>query len=167
MLVTGVSQGVFPGKANGSLIKRDGVVVGSALIGQQFYEPVIGKNGKPEVVKGVVPDASPTRATSRRGRRAPASRTYRGADNAAATTFSNLGPNDQATTQDDLQRNISAYLKLEKPYDPGLTVAHDPGRRRQQLGVGHRPRHLGRQRRHPGAPRRRRAPPLARDGRRA
>jgi K+-transporting ATPase ATPase C chain len=42
MVVTGVSQVVFKGKADGSLIKRDGVVVGSALIGQQFYEPVIG-----------------------------------------------------------------------------------------------------------------------------
>jgi len=36
LVVTGISQLAFGDKANGSLIHRDGVVVGSSLIGQQF-----------------------------------------------------------------------------------------------------------------------------------
>jgi potassium-transporting ATPase KdpC subunit len=36
LVVWGVSQAVFPGKANGSLISKDGKVVGSELLGQNF-----------------------------------------------------------------------------------------------------------------------------------
>ena len=36
LALTGVSQLVFPGAANGSLIERDGRVIGSRLIGQAF-----------------------------------------------------------------------------------------------------------------------------------
>ncbi len=36
LVLTGVSQVVFPGRADGSLIERDGAVVGSRLIGQSF-----------------------------------------------------------------------------------------------------------------------------------
>ena len=36
LAVTGITQLAFPGRADGSLVERDGVVVGSSLIGQQF-----------------------------------------------------------------------------------------------------------------------------------
>jgi K+-transporting ATPase ATPase C chain len=39
LFVTGISQGLMPGKANGSLIMQDGKPVGSSLIGQSFSDP--------------------------------------------------------------------------------------------------------------------------------
>ena len=115
LIMTGLSQGIFPGSANGSLLKRDGVVVGSKLIGQQFYENVIGKDGKAVTVKGVVQTQPDPRYFQTR----PSATTP--PDNAEASTFSNLGPNSVATEQ-EIAGNIQTYLALnmgpdKKPYD--------------------------------------------------
>jgi K+-transporting ATPase ATPase C chain len=39
LVVTGLAQVIFPDQANGQLIRRDGVVIGSRIIGQPFGGP--------------------------------------------------------------------------------------------------------------------------------
>jgi K+-transporting ATPase ATPase C chain len=126
LAITGVSQVAFPGDANGQQIHLDGKLVGSKLIGQSFASPVIGKNGKPEEKEGeLVTEPDPRYFQSR------PSATEGGADNAAASTFSNHGPNSVKTKESD-EENIKAYLELNKnpasksEYDPGLTVGKIP-----------------------------------------
>jgi K+-transporting ATPase ATPase C chain len=120
LVITGVSQVAFPGNANGQKVYVNGKLVGSKIIGQSFKTPVLDKNGKPkEEEEELVTEADPKYFQSR------PSATEGGAYNAAASTFSNRGPNDKATEQADAE-NIKAYLELERPYDPGLTVAQIP-----------------------------------------
>jgi K+-transporting ATPase ATPase C chain len=120
LLVTGVSQVVFPGQANGELVKVDGKVVGSKRIGVNFADAVVGKDGKPELDKNGNPVTNPD---PRYFQTRPSATTP--SDNAAASTFSNLGPNNVATEQ-AIAANIQAYVALEGPYVPGLTAARVP-----------------------------------------
>lgn len=120
LVIEGVGQVAFPGSANGQRIYHDGKLVGSKLIGQAFMVPVIGKNGKPEEKeKKPVLEADPRYFQSRPSATEP--EPY----NAAASTFSNLGPNSVLTKEAD-EEHIKEYLELNKPYDPGLTVAKIP-----------------------------------------
>jgi potassium-transporting ATPase KdpC subunit len=125
LAITGIGQVAFPGNANGQQIKVGGKLVGSKIIGQNFGTPVLEKNGKEKVVKGaVVTEADPRYFQSR------PSATEGGADNAAASTFSNHGPNSTKTEEADAE-NIKSYLELntapnKQEYDPGLTVAKIP-----------------------------------------
>ncbi|MPY52754.1 potassium-transporting ATPase subunit C [Streptomyces acidicola] len=48
LVVTGIAQGLFPGRANGSEIKADGKVVGSSLIGQAYNLPLKRGQETPE-----------------------------------------------------------------------------------------------------------------------
>jgi len=121
LVVTGVSQVAFPGIANGQKLYVDGKLVGSKIIGQGFTDQVIDKKtGKPKVDKNGNPVTTPDPKyfQSRPSATVPA---Y----NAAGTAFSNAGPNNVAT-KEAIVSNIQAYLSLEKPYDPGLTVAKIP-----------------------------------------
>jgi K+-transporting ATPase ATPase C chain len=45
--------------------------------------------------------------------------------NAAASAFTNLGPNSK-DARDAFREALAAYLKLERPYDRGLTAAQVP-----------------------------------------
>ena len=125
LAITGISQVAFPGAANGSQVKVNGKVVGSKLIGQNFGTPVLEKDGKVKEVKGaVVTEPDPRYFQTR------PSATEGGADNAAASTFSNKGPNSVKTREAD-EENIKAYMELNtaanrQPYDPALTVAKIP-----------------------------------------
>ncbi len=95
-VMTGFAQVAFPNRADGSLIEVGGKVVGSELAAQGFAKP-----------QYFHPRPSAT---------APP---Y----NAGATTFANLGP-----TSPDLAKAVAAnarvVLRLEGPYNPGLTI-HD------------------------------------------
>jgi potassium-transporting ATPase KdpC subunit len=124
LAVTGVSQVAFPGNANGQKLYVGGKLVGSKIIGQSFADQAY-KNGKPVMQNGQpVTNPDPHFFQGRPSATVPP---Y----NAAASTFSNLGPNNTATEQ-AISSNIAAYIALDKapdrrPYYPGgLTAAKIP-----------------------------------------
>jgi potassium-transporting ATPase KdpC subunit len=116
LVTTAVSQLVFPGKADGSRVERDGKLVGSRLIGQEFQRPVLGRDGEPrqDDEGNPVLEPDPRYFQSR-----PSVTGY----NPAGTFFNNLGPN-QAELRDLFRDNLAAYLERERPTSPGL-VADD------------------------------------------
>jgi K+-transporting ATPase ATPase C chain len=120
LAVTAISQLAFPGNANGQQIKVGGKLVGSKIIGQQFTDVVRTKDGKVKLDSDGNPVTTPDRRyfQSRPSATAPPG-------NAAATTFSNLGPNNK-TTEEEIAGNVKEYLQLNRPYDPGLTNATVP-----------------------------------------
>jgi len=104
----------------------NGRLVGSRIIGQNFGTPVLEKDGKAKEVKGaIVTEPDPRYFQSR------PSATEGGSYNAAASTFSNHGPNSVKTKEAN-EENIKAYLELnrdpvtKREYDLGLTVARIP-----------------------------------------
>ena len=158
LVITGVSQVAFPGNANGQQIDVGGKLVGSKLIGQNFADPVV-KNGKPVLDKNGNPVtvADPRYFQTRPSATVPS-------DNAAATAFSNLGPNSVATKQ-ELVANIAAYIQLNRRYYPGrLTAAQVPVDAANSSASGIDPDISRRQRPHPGPPHRRGASPSAQHG---
>ncbi|HEY3922618.1 MAG TPA: potassium-transporting ATPase subunit KdpC [Gaiellaceae bacterium] len=94
LLMTGFAQVAFKGEANGSLITVNGKVVGSKLAAQSF-------------------------TSEKYFYERPSAVSY----NAMGTSFANYGP-----TSSILEKNVAtaaqAILKLEGPYNPGLTI-HD------------------------------------------
>jgi K+-transporting ATPase ATPase C chain len=118
LVMTGISQVAFPGKADGSLIRQKGQVVGSTLLGQAWQKPVLDAAGKPKKdKKGVaITEPDPKYFQPR-----PSATGY----SATVTYFGNRGPN-QFSTRDLTRQHLEAYLALEKPYSPGLTAAQVP-----------------------------------------
>jgi K+-transporting ATPase ATPase C chain len=98
LAVTGLSQVVFHGRANGSLITRGGTVVGSRLLAQDL-------RGKPRYFQP-----------------RPSTATRYSAD---ATAFTNLGPNSRAA-RTVYAASLRTYLRRERRYDPGLTARQVP-----------------------------------------
>jgi K+-transporting ATPase ATPase C chain len=118
LVMTGVAQVTFHDQANGSQVRRNGTVVGSSLIGQDFRRPVLDKNGNPKLDTDGNPvlEADPVWFQSR-----PSQTGY----SANVTFFSNLGPN-QKDLAGQVKANLEVYLALEGPYSPGLTAAGVP-----------------------------------------
>ncbi len=106
LVVTGVSQVAFPGNANGQQVFVHGRLVGSKIIGQNFADVVVNpKTRKVETENGnPVTTPDPRYFQTRPSGTTPA-------DNDAATTFANYGPNSTITLA-ALKSNIATYLGL-------------------------------------------------------
>lgn len=118
LVMTGVGQVVWPNKADGSQVERDGKVVGSRLIGQDFQRPVLDQNGEPREDEEGNPvlEADPRYFQSR-----PSVTGY----SANVTYFNNLGPNNKELS-DLFRENLATYLERERRYNPGLRAGDVP-----------------------------------------
>ncbi len=97
LAITGLGQVLWPHQANGSRIEQHGRLVGSSLIGQDF------------------------RGDGRYFQSRPSATAY----DLAATAASNLGPNS-ARLASEIRSRLSAFLRRERLYDPGLTAPAVP-----------------------------------------
>jgi K+-transporting ATPase ATPase C chain len=101
LAMTAIAGVIFPKQAQGSLIEKDGKVVGSALIGQEFKEDKYF-HGRPSAT--VAPDP------------ADATKTVPAPYNAANSGGSNLGPTSKALN--DRVKEYVEKLKAENPSTP-------------------------------------------------
>jgi K+-transporting ATPase ATPase C chain len=102
LAMTGIAQLIFPYQANGSMVERDGHVVGSALIGQEFDGDKYF-HGRPSATTAPDPK-DPTKTVA-----AP----Y----NAMNSGGSNLGPSNKA-----LIDRVSGDIDKLKKENPSATV---------------------------------------------
>jgi K+-transporting ATPase ATPase C chain len=98
LAITAVAGAIFPKQAGGSLIEKDGKVIGSALIGQEFKDDKYF-HGRPSAT--VTPDPNDSTKT--------VSAPY----NAANSGGSNLGPTSKALN-DRVKQEVEK-LKAENP----------------------------------------------------
>ena len=101
LALTGVAGVLFPKQAQGSLIEKDGKVVGSALIGQEFRNDKYF-HGRPSATTAPDPNDS--------------TKTVPAPYNAANSGGSNLGPTSKALA-DRVKEDVDK-LKLENPNQP-------------------------------------------------
>ena len=81
LAMTGLAEVIFPKQAQGSLIERNGQIVGSSLIGQEFKSDMYF-HGRPSATSTADPNDS--------------TKTIPAPYNAASSSGSNLGPTSQA-----------------------------------------------------------------------
>ena len=105
LAMTGVAQALFPHQANGSLVEKDGKVIGSSLIGQNFTSDRYF-HGRPSATTTTDPN-DPTKSIA-----AP----Y----NAANSGASNLGPTSSA-----LMTRIKGDTATLQPQNPNSSVPID------------------------------------------
>ncbi|GKQ54687.1 K(+)-transporting ATPase subunit C [Bradyrhizobium sp. Ce-3] len=98
LAITGIAGVIFPRQAQGSLIEKDGKVIGSALIGQEFKEDKYF-HGRPSAT--VAPDPNDS------------TKTVPAPYNAANSGGSNLGPTSKALN-DRIKEDVEK-LKAENP----------------------------------------------------
>jgi potassium-transporting ATPase KdpC subunit len=101
LAMTGIAQALFPRQANGSLIVKDGKVLGSDLIGQNFTDARYF-HGRPSATS----DTDPNDAT----------KTVPAPYNAANSSGSNAGPTSKALIE-RIQADVEK-LKAENPNAP-------------------------------------------------